>query len=75
MIFYISTDPHERLMIWLITGVTLIVLGIYAFFWTKYKMKMPVFKAVPIEKLWLWTTKCTISSAKAWHMVNTDFPL
>ena len=51
MIFYISTDPHERLMIWLITGVTLIVLGIYAFFWTKYKMKMPVFKAVPIEKV------------------------
>ncbi len=38
-------------MIWLITGVTLIVLGIYAFFWTKYKMKMPVFKAVPIEKV------------------------
>lgn len=51
MIFYISTDPHERLMIWLITGVTLIVLGIYAFLWTKYKMKMPVFKAVPIEKV------------------------
>lgn len=51
MIFYISTDPHERLMIWLITGVTLIVLGIYAFFWTKYKVKMPVFKAVPIEKV------------------------
>lgn len=51
MIFYISTDPHERLMIWLITGVTLIVLGIYAFFWTKYKMKIPVFKAVPIEKV------------------------
>lgn len=51
MIFYISTDPHERLMIWLITGVTLIVLGIYAFFWTNYKMKMPVFKAVPIEKV------------------------
>lgn len=51
MIFYISTDPHERLMIWLITGVTLIVLGIYAFFWTKYKMKMPVFKAIPIEKV------------------------
>ena len=51
MIFYISTDPHERLMIWLITGVTIIVLSIYAFFWTKYKMKMPVLKAVPIEKV------------------------
>lgn len=51
MIFYISTDPHERLMIWLITGVTIIALSIYAFFWTKYKMKIPVFKAVPIEKV------------------------
>ena len=51
MIFYISTDPHERLMIWLITGVTIIALSIYAFLWTKYKMKIPVFKAVPIEKV------------------------
>lgn len=51
MIFYISTDPHERLMIWAITGITILALGIYAFFWTKYKMKMPVLKAVPIEKV------------------------
>ena len=29
----------------------MIVLSIYAFFWTKYKMKMPVLKAVPIEKV------------------------
>ena len=51
MILYISTDPKERLMIWAITGVTMLVLGIYAYFWTKYKMKMPVWKAVPIEKV------------------------
>ena len=51
MILYISNDPHERLMIWLVTGITVIVLSIYAFFWTKYKMKMPVLKAVPIEKV------------------------
>lgn len=51
MILYISTDPKERLMIWEITGVTMLVLGIYAYFWTKYKMKMPVWKAVPIEKV------------------------
>lgn len=51
MILYISTDPTERLMIWAITGVTMLVLGIYAYFWTKYKMKMPVWKAVPIEKV------------------------
>ena len=51
MILYISTDQKERLMIWAITGVTMLVLGIYAYFWTKYKMKMPVWKAVPIEKV------------------------
>ncbi len=51
MIFYISTDMKERLMIWAITGVTMLVLGIYAYFWTKYKMKMPVLKSVPIEKV------------------------
>lgn len=51
MIFYISTDLTERLAIWGITGVTMVALGIYAYFWIKYKMKMPVFKAVPIEKV------------------------
>ena len=51
MILYISTDPHERMMIWLFTGVTFLVLGIYSFFWIKYKMKMPVFKSVPLEKV------------------------
>ncbi len=51
MIFYISTDMKERLMIWAITGVTMLILGIYAYFWTKYKMKMPVLKSVPIEKV------------------------
>ena len=51
MILYISTDPQERLMIWLLTGVTFLILGIYSFFWIKYKMKMPVFKSVPLEKV------------------------
>lgn len=51
MVLNISTDPTERMMIWLLTGVTFIILGIYSFFWIKYKMKMPVFKSVPIEKV------------------------
>ena len=38
-------------MIWLITGITILILSIYALFWTKYRMKMPVLKAVPIEKV------------------------
>jgi len=51
MILNISTDPHERLMIWLLTGATFLVLGLYSIFWIKYKMKMPVFKSVPTEKV------------------------
>ena len=51
MILNISTDPTERMMIWLITGITFLVLGIYSFFWIRIKMKMPVFKSVPIQKV------------------------
>ena len=51
MILNISTDPTERMMIWLVTGITFLVLGIYSFFWIRIKMKMPVFKRVPIQKV------------------------
>lgn len=51
MILNISTDPHERLMIWLLTGVTFLVLAVYSVFWIKVKMKMPVFKSVPTQKV------------------------
>ena len=51
MILNISTDPTERLMIWLVTGITFLVLGIYSFFWIRIKMKMPVFKSEPIRKV------------------------
>ena len=48
MILNISTDPD---MIWLVTGITFLILAVYSFFWIKYKMKMPVFKSVPMEKV------------------------
>ena len=51
MILNISTDPTERMMIWLVTGITFLVLSIYSFFWIRIKMKMPVFKSVPIQKV------------------------
>ena len=51
MILNISTDPTERMMIWLVTGITFLVLGLYSFFWIRIKMKMPVFKSVPIQKV------------------------
>ena len=49
--FTISTDLVERDMIWLVTGITFAVLAVYSFFWIKFKMKMPVFKSVPLEKV------------------------
>lgn len=51
MIVNISTDAHERMMIWLLTGVSFLVLGIYSAIWIKVKLKMPVFKHVPLEKV------------------------
>ena len=51
MILNISTDPTERMMIWLVTGITFLILGIYSFFWIRINMKMPVFKSVPIQKV------------------------
>ena len=51
MILNISTDPHERMMIWLVTGITFLALFIYSFFWIKFKMKIPVFKSIPLEKV------------------------
>lgn len=51
MILNISTDPAERHAIWLLTGVVFLVLAVYSFLWIKFKMKMPVFKSVPMEKV------------------------
>ena len=51
MILNISTDPAERNAIWLVTAITFLVLAIYSFLWIKYKMRMPVFKSVPLEEV------------------------
>ena len=49
--FTIPTDLVERNMIWLVTGITFAVFAVYSFFWIKFKMKMPGFKSVPLEKV------------------------
>lgn len=51
MILNISTDPVERHTIWILTAVVFAILAVYSFFWIKLKMKMPVFKSVPLEKV------------------------
>jgi amino acid transporter len=51
MILNISTDPTERMQIWLLTGGTFVFLGIYAVIWIKKKLQMPVFRHIPLEKV------------------------
>ena len=51
MIANISTDPVERAQILGLTGIIFVILFIYAVIWTKVKMRIPVFKPVPMEKV------------------------
>lgn len=51
MIVNISSDPQEKMMIWIVTGITFLILFIYSIIWIKFKMKIPVFKSVPVEKV------------------------
>lgn len=51
MILNISTDPKERVMLWILTGVSFLTLGIYSAIWIKVKMKMKIFKSVPLEEV------------------------
>lgn len=51
MIFAISPEPDTRNRIWLFAAVIFTVLCIYAVLWIKLKMKIPVFRSIPIEKV------------------------
>lgn len=51
MIVNISTDPVERNKILAVSGIILAILFIYSIFWIKFKMRIPLFKPVPMEKV------------------------
>jgi amino acid transporter len=51
MVLNIDPDPARKHLIWLLTGTAFALFSIYAAFWIKYKMKLPLFKAMPIEKI------------------------
>ena len=51
MIANISTDPAERAKILGLTGIIFAALFLYAVLWTKFRMCMPVFKPVPMDKV------------------------
>ncbi len=51
MIWNIDGDPATRAKIFMIDGVIFIFLAIYSFFWCKYKLKKPMFKAIPMQEV------------------------
>lgn len=58
MILNISTDSAERLAIWGVTGIAFLILGIYSFFWIKYKSGCRSLRACRWKKLWQWKMIC-----------------
>lgn len=51
MMFNISTDNTQRLHIYLLCFILFVGLFIYAFFWVKYKLKMPLLKGVGVHQV------------------------
>ncbi|MBQ2530549.1 MAG: APC family permease [Treponema sp.] len=51
MIWSISPDKESRLVIFGIFGGVSLLLGIYAFFWVKFRMKRPLFKPFEIKEV------------------------
>jgi len=51
MIWNISTDPTERIEIFILSGILLVVLTVYATIWCKKYLKLPLFKPMSMEKV------------------------
>ena len=47
----ISTDPIERNQILAVTGIITVILFVYSIFWIRYKMRIPLFRPVSVEKV------------------------
>lgn len=51
MMFNISTDPVQRINIFMVSGILFIFLTIYAVYWVKFKMKMKLLKGLQVEEV------------------------
>ena len=51
MVINISTDPVERAQILGVAGIIFAILFVYSVIWIRVKMKIPIFKPVPMEKV------------------------
>lgn len=51
MVVNISTDPAQRAAILTIDAVIFVILAIYAALWSKFKLRMPLFRPLSLEKV------------------------
>lgn len=51
MVVNISSDPAQRAAILTIDAVIFVILAIYAALWSKFKLRMPLFRPLSLEKV------------------------
>jgi len=49
MMYNISPDPTERIEIFLLSLALLVLLAVYAFFWVRVRLHLPIFQRVPLR--------------------------
>lgn len=51
MIYYISTDPDERMLIFKLTFALFLGIGIWALYWVRYHLHLPIFRHIPLPQV------------------------
>ena len=67
MIYNIDGNPAVRAQIFTIDGIIFVLLGIYAFFWCKFVLKRPLFKAIPMHEVMAMEHELYLSTHKQYE--------
>lgn len=67
MIWNISDDPSQRLLIFAIDGVIFVLLGIYSVLWCKFRVKRPLFKAIPMHEVMAMESDMYLAARRVKH--------
>lgn len=51
MIYNMDPSWEVKSQLYMIVGITIVVLAVYSFFWVKFRVKRPLFKAYPIKEV------------------------
>lgn len=65
MMCHISSDPVQRQHIYMLCFALFIGLFIYAFFWVKYKVKMPLLKGCGVHQV-------MVMESPAYHKIQKE---